>query len=65
VGVRLGDCPPAALDRFYRAWRGLLRAQLCLEHRARPGRLGAAGWLRRAKTYLAIAERHADFLERS
>ena len=56
---RLADAPPPALRHFYRAWRGLLRAQLCLEHRARPGRLGAAGWLRRAKTYLALAERHA------
>jgi len=56
---RLDDAPPPSLGRFYRAWRALLRARLCLDHRARPGRLGAAGWLRRAKTYLAIAERHA------
>jgi len=57
--ARLDDAPPPALGRFYRAWRALLRARLCLDHRARPGRLGAAGWLRRAKAYLAIAERHA------
>lgn len=56
---RLDDAPPPTLTRFYRAWRAALRAQLCLEHRARPGRLGRAGWLARAKTYLAIAERHA------
>jgi aminoglycoside phosphotransferase family enzyme len=59
LATRLDDRPPAALTRFYRAWRALLRAELCLEHRARPGRLGAAGWLRRAKTYVIIAERHA------
>lgn len=59
VARRLGDDPPPPLTRFYRAWRGVLRAQLCLEHRARPGRLGAARWLARAKAYAAIAERHA------
>ncbi|NBB71680.1 MAG: hypothetical protein GVY33_15380 [Alphaproteobacteria bacterium] len=59
LAERLDDAPPPVLGRFYRAWRALLRARLCLDHRARPGRLGAAGWLRRAKTYLAIAERHA------
>ncbi len=56
---RLDDAPPPELLRFYRAWRGVLRAQLCLEHRARPGRLGVHGWLRRAEAYLAIARRHA------
>jgi aminoglycoside phosphotransferase family enzyme len=60
---RLDDAPPARLWRFYRAWRGLLRAELCLEHRARPGKLGVHGWLARAKTYLAIARRHATRLE--
>jgi len=59
LGARLDDPPSAALTRFYRAWRALLRAQLCLQHRARPGRLGVGGWLRRAKCYLAIADRHA------
>ncbi|MFP4127300.1 MAG: hypothetical protein ACLFU0_11720, partial [Alphaproteobacteria bacterium] len=63
LGARLDDPPPAVLGRFYRAWRGLLRAQLCLEHRTRPGRLGAAGWLSRAKAYLSIAERHAALME--
>ena len=60
---RLDDAPPPALTRFYRAWRALVRAQLCLEHRARPGRLGPSGWLRRAKVYRAIAARHLALLD--
>jgi aminoglycoside phosphotransferase family enzyme len=60
---RLDDAAPPALTRFYRAWRALVRARLCLEHRARPGRLGPAGWLRRAKAYRAIAARHVARLD--
>jgi len=54
---RLGDAPPPSLALFYRAWRACLRARLCLEHRARPGRRPPAFWTRRAHQYLRIAER--------
>ncbi len=64
VARRLNDAPPAELRAFYRVARACLRARLCLDHRARPGRLTAAGWTRRARAYLDIAHRHAEGLSR-
>jgi uncharacterized protein len=62
IARRLGDQPPLTLWCFYRGWRALLRAQLAVEHLARPDHRPRVHWLRQAGSYLAIAERHAGRL---
>lgn len=62
VASALGDRPPQGLWCFYRAWRAVLRAQLAIEHLERlngvPPPAMRAHWLLRARSCLAIAERH-------
>lgn len=62
IAWRLGDRPPLDLWCFYRSWRALLRAQLAVEHLARPDHRPREHWLGRARAYLAIADRHAGRL---
>jgi aminoglycoside phosphotransferase family enzyme len=59
------DCgDPAAPDlvAFHKAWRGLLRARLCLEHAATPGDRPPSHWLARSAEYLHAGLAHAGRL---
>lgn len=62
IAAGLGDRPPHVLWSFYRAWRAVLRAQLAVEHIGREDAADRARmrsrWLLKARTCLAIAERH-------
>jgi aminoglycoside phosphotransferase family enzyme len=51
------DSPPDGLIRFYKAYRACLRAKLAIWHMKEPGRLEAADWFARARTYLHLAEK--------
>ncbi|MEM9903729.1 MAG: hypothetical protein AAF921_01720 [Cyanobacteria bacterium P01_D01_bin.44] len=62
------DAPPERLIGFYKAYRACLRAKLAIWHMQEPGRLEAADWFERARTYLYLAEKylpiHSTFRER-
>ncbi len=55
------DRPPARLIRFYKAYRACLRAKLAIWHMKEPGRLEAADWFARARSYLYLAEKFLPY----
>lgn len=55
--------PPPRLIFFYKAFRALLRARLCMLHLAEPFPRDAEKWPRLAAAYLMIARDHALRLE--
>jgi aminoglycoside phosphotransferase family enzyme len=55
-----GDDPPAALVRFYKAYRATVRAKLSAWHLSdHPDPADQGKWIARAQRYLELADRHA------
>ncbi len=55
-----GDDPPAALVRFYKAYRAMVRAKLSAWHlKDHPDPADQGKWMARAQRYLELADRHA------
>ncbi|RFA26171.1 hypothetical protein CAI21_17735 [Alkalilimnicola ehrlichii] len=54
------DRPPDALRHFYMSYRAMIWAQLATAHPQANGHPRAGHWNERARTYLALAQRHID-----